>query len=361
MTDDRADRFPPDNLSSRPMRARTRALYIVGVIAIAAVIVIGFLAGRRELAAEREREAPVAAPTRLRDVRTSVGTEAGIVLDTLTERLAGIQTVTLGLATSRTATIPLTGELVADPARVTTIRAAVSGRVTALGTAWPVIGEGLSGGRELAQVSDARPLVVPRSGIVTRVSAQPGELVQAGQELIQLTDFREPLARVVWRLDLPLAPPPTLMVAPLGGLNAGALAHYVAPAAEVDTLTRAPVFLYRVSANWPGARPGLPLVATIRDPRTDVSGVFMPTNAVVQWEGLTWAYAQHAAPADARAPGHAYVRVRVDTSHPIEGGWLVPASGALKSGDVIVIRGAQQLLSEEFRARIQVGAEGEKR
>ena len=361
MTDDRADRFPPDNVSSRPMRARTRALYIVGVIAIAAVIVIGFLAGRRELAAEREREAPVAAPTRLRDVRTSVGTEAGIVLDTLTERRVGIQTITLGPATRRAATIPLTGELLADPARVTTIRAAVPGRVTALGP-WPVIGEGLSAGRELAQVSDARPLVVPRSAIVTRVSAQPGELVQAGQELIQLTDFREPLARIVWRLDLPLAPPQTLTVAPLGGLNPGALAHYVAPAAEVDSLTRAPAFLYRLSTSWPGARPGLPLVATIEDPRTSVSGVFVPIDAVVQWEGLSWVYAERGTLTDARAPAHTYVRLRVDTSRPVNGGWLVaPIASSLHSGDAIVVRGAQQLLSEEFRARIRVGEEGEKR
>lgn len=339
---------------------RRQVVYIVAAAGAAVVIVIGFIAGRQGLAKEREREAPVAAPSRLQQVNTSQGVEAAIVLDQLTEQRIGMVTATLGASRSRAATVELTGELVADPARVTTIRAPVPGRVTALGT-WPVLGEGLAAGRELAQVSDARPLVVPRSGSVTRVSAQPGELVQAGQELIQLTDFRAPLARIVWRLDLPLAPPPTLNVAPLGGLNSGALARYVAPAAEVDTLTRAPVFLYRVSANWPGARPGLPLVATIQDPRTSVSGVFVPTNAVVQWEGLSWAYAQRAAPVDARAPEHVYVRVRVDTSHPVEGGWLVAVGGVLKSGDVIVIRGAQQLLSEEFRARIQVGEEAEKR
>jgi hypothetical protein len=340
---------------------RRQVIYIAGGAGAAAVIAFGFIAGRQELAKEREREAPVTAPSRLREVRTSTGVEAAIVLDTLTEQLIGIQTVALGRATRRNGTILLTGELVADPARVTTIRAPVPGRVTALGGPWPVLGEELAAERELAQVSDARPLVVPRSGVVTRVSAQPGELVQAGQELVQLTDFRDPLARIVWRLDLPLAPPQTLTVAPLGGLSSGALARYVAPAAEVDTLTRAPVFLYRVSANWPGARPGLPLVATIQDPRTSVSGVFVPTDAVVQWEGLSWVYARHAAAADARAPGHAYVRVRVDTSRPVDGGWLAPVAGGLRSGDVLVVRGAQQLLSEEFRARVQVGNAGDKR
>ena len=339
---------------------RRQIIYIVAAVGVAAIIVVGFIAGRQELAKEREREAPVAAPSRLQQLSTSAGLQVAVVLDTATEKRIGLQTATLGASTSRTGTAQLTGELTADPARVTTIRAAVPGRVTALG-AWPVIGQDIVAGRELAQVSDARPLVVPRSGVVTRVSAQPGELVQAGQELVQLTDFREPLARIVWRLDLPLAPPPTLTVAPLGGLSPGALARYVSPAAEVDALTRAPVFLYRVAANWPGARPGLPLVATIANPRTSVSGVFVPMNAVVQWEGLSWSYLQHLAPADARGPAHAYVRVRVDTSHPVEGGWLVPAGDLLKSEGAIVIRGAQQLLSEEFRARIQVGEEAAKR
>ena len=326
------------------------------------VIVVGFVAGREELSRERGREAPVVAPSRVGSVQTPMGLQAAIVLDTLTEQRIGLRTVTLGRATNSIATIPLMGELVADPTRVTTIRAPVPGRVSALGAAWPALGESLSAGREIAQVSDARPLVVPRAGIVTRVSAQAGELVQAGQELVQLTDFREPLARIVWQLDLPLAPPPIITVAPLGGLSAGRLARYVAPAADADSVTRAPVFLYRVSEAWPGARPGLPLVATIPDPRTNISGVFVPTEAVVQWEGLTWAYVQRTASAGTPGPAHFYVRTRVDSSRRVDGGWLVVRSaGALGPGDVVVVRGAQQLLSEEFRARIQVGEEAGKR
>lgn len=334
---------------------RSQVPYVAGAVAAAVLIVAGFLSGRKELAKERDRETPVAAPSRLREVSTHEGLEAAVVLDAVTEQRIGIRTVTLAGLSNRSGIIRLTGVLVADPARVTTIRAAVPGRVTARGGSWPVLGEGLAAGRELAQVSDARPLVVPRTGIVTRVSAQPGELVQAGQELVQITDFREPLARVVWRLDLPLAPPPTLSVAPLGGIRTGVLARYVAPDAEVDSLTRAPAFLYRVAANWPGARPGLPVVASMQDPRTTVSGVFVPTDAVVQWEGLSWAYARRSA-VDAPGPaGHAYVRVRVDTSHPVDGGWLVPPGGEFGAGDMLVVLGAQQLLSEEFRARIQVG------
>lgn len=338
---------------------RRRLLYILGGALIVAVIALGFLAGHQELANERAREAPVAAPSRLRAVRSRMGDEAAVVLDEATVRRAGIRTLVLGAATSRPGGIRLTGELIADPSRVTAIRAAVPGRLSAVG-AWPVLGEGISAGRAVAQVSDARPLIVPRSGVVTRIGAQPGEIVQAGQELLQLTDFREPLARIVWRPDLPSSPPPTLTIAPLARTGSGSLVgRYVGAAAEVDTLTLAPAFLYRVDAVWPAARPGLPVIATLTDPRSSASGVFVPTEAVVQWEGLAWVYVQHSAALRAgRSPERQYVRVRIDTSHPVDGGWLVPVvPEGVGASDTVVVSGAQQLLSEEFRARIQVGEE----
>ena len=339
---------------------RTRIVSIVGGIVAAIAIAFGFLAGRKERAKERNREAPVAAPSRLRQASTEAGKEAAIVLDDATVQRIGIQTITIGNAASRGGSIKLTGELVADPARVTTIRAAVPGRVVAIGGVWPSLGQTLSAGREFAQVSDARPLVVPRTGVVTRISSQPGELVQAGQELVVLTDFREPLARVVWTLDLPLSPPPTVTIAALGGLGPGTLARYLGPAAEVDSVTRAPVFMYRVSSTWPAARPGLPIVATIPDSRANANGVFVPTEAVVQWEGLSWAYVQRASSTTSgQSPQRAYVRVRIDTANPVDGGWIVQeAVDGVHAGNTVVVRGAQQLLSEEFRARIEVGNEG---
>jgi hypothetical protein len=75
--------------------------------------------------------------------------------------------------------------------------------------------------------------------------------------------------------------------------------------------------------------------------------VLVPDRAVVQWDGLAWAYLQ-------REPGH-YVRVRVPTDHPASGGWI--AGAPLAPGDTVVVTGAQELLSEEFRARVSVGDE----
>ena len=76
-----------------------------------------------------------------------------------------------------------------------------------------------------------------------------------------------------------------------------------------------------------------------------MAGIFVPTAAVVQWQGLPWVYVQHGAAA--------YVRVRIDGSHPVPGGWITAMGVA--AGDTIVVQGAQVLLSEEFRSRLSVG------
>jgi hypothetical protein len=45
----------------------------------------------------------------------------------------------------------------------------------------------------------------------------------------------------------------------------------------------------------------------------------------------------------------------VETATPVSGGWVASAPFAV--GDSVVIQGAQELLSEEFRARVTVGDE----
>lgn len=317
-----------------------RGLLIVIVIGVVIGIAWAFTLGRGEVAAERAREAPIIPPTRVREV----GGQAAIVLDSAAERRMGIATTPVGTA-SRAGVITLTGDLVQDPNQVTSVRAPIAGRLMAIaGSHWPTLGERVSAGQVLAQVSDARPLTASRSGTVTQVTAQPGEIVQAGQELLVLTNFDRLLARIVWRSDAPPVPPRTVNISPLGDSSTTVQASLVGPAALADTLTRAPVFLYRVNGPWLGARPGLPIVATVADPRQMHRGIFVPAAAVVQWNGLVWVYVE-------RAAGQ-FVRVALDTSTPVPGGWLVqngPANG-LAPGARVVVQGTEQLLSEEFRS-----------
>lgn len=332
------------------MNRKRQLVTALVVLAVGVLLVWGFRARRGELASEAASDAPVISPRRLRPVSGPVGDEVGIILDPGVQMRLGIGTRALGTGTA-TAGMKLAGQLIADPSRITTIQAPIAGRLVAPSGHWPVYGERIAGGVVLAQVSDARPLVTPRGGTVTKVGAQPGEIVQAGQLLVELTDVSQLLARVVWRQDAPSVPPATVSIAPVSagvGAPAAVQATLLGPAADVDSVTRALVYLYRTSGTWIGARPGIPIVATLLDRGAMLRGFVVPTDAVVQWEGLAWAYVRHGS--------GTFVRTRVDTRYPVAGGFLIDPAGLegpvsqLRGADTIVVRGAQILLSEEFRA-----------
>ncbi len=330
-------------LNASLRRTPRRVLTIGGGILLAMVLVWAFTQGRKEIATEREREAPVVPPTRVQ----RVGDQASIVLDAATERRIEILTQSLARGSGAGA-VMLTGELMQDPGAVSTVRAPLAGRLmTVGGNQWPTVGQSVSSGRILGQVSDARPLTAARSGIISAVTSQPGELVQPGQQLLAIVNFDRPIARVVWRSGAPSVPPRSLTVTPLGVTNIGSRADYIGPAVDVDSLTRSPVFLYRLAQAWLGARPGLPVAASVPDIQQTLAGVFVPAAAGVQWNGFAWVYVQ-------RGEGR-YLRVRLDTSTPVPGGWL--AASGVAVGDRVVVRGAEVLLSEEFRSGMSIGQE----
>lgn len=342
-------------------KALRRILPVVLVFAGAVWLVARFRESRRAVTHQAGRDAPVVAPSRV----SNAGGALIVRLDSAELRRIGLSVAAVR-AGGRVAEIRLPAEVVAETERAATLRAPVSGRFTvAKGTHWPGLGERVRAGVEIARVSDARPLTMPISGTVTRVGAQPGALVEAGQALLEVTDLSRPLVRVAWLVDAGGAPPQTLVLdADDGATGHGTTgsgprvtARLVGPALAADPVTRRPAYLYRAGRTWPGAAPGVPIVALIpgsrpagTGPRRDsISGapVVVPDSAVVQWEGLAWAYRQH-------APGQ-FERVRVATDQPVPGGWLTWSPFA--AGDTVVLRGAEELLSEEFRAGVTVGDE----
>jgi biotin carboxyl carrier protein len=341
--------------------ALRRILPVVLVLAGAVWLVTRFRESRRDVAHEASRDTPVVAPSRV----SGEGGAVTVTLDTAEVRRIGLS-VDAVHAGGRVADLRLPAEMVAETERAATLRAPVSGRFTvAEGAHWPGLGERVRAGVEIARVSDARPLAMPISGTVTRVGAQPGALVEAGQALLEVADLSRPLVRVAWLVDAGDAPPQSLVLdAGSGATGSGATARgprvaarLVGPAPEADPVTRRPAYLYRAARSWPGAAPGVPIVALIPASRRGATGakgdsisgpaVVVPDSAVVQWQGLAWAYRR-------RAPGR-FERVRVATDRPVPGGWLT--GPPLLAGDTVVLRGAEELLSEEFRARVTVGDE----
>ena len=161
--------------------------------------------------------------------------------------------------------------------------------------------------------------------------------------LLELADNSHPVVRVAWP---PYAGRPSERVLLLPESGSAVEATLIGPAPEADPLTRQPAYLYRSRARWSGAVPGTPVTASLRQ-GTKFKGVLIPDDAVVQWEGLAWAYVR-------RGTGE-YARVRVPTERPAAGGWV--AGPPLSAGDSVVVTGVQELLSEEFRARVTVGEE----
>jgi hypothetical protein len=321
------------------VRFRSALALVVVVLLIAAFVMIRARTAPGP-AESYDAEAPVVAPSRV----ISTDGESRVALDTAEARRIGLTTAVLAPAEVE-AGRRLTGQVVPEPERIAILRAPVAGRLRAAdGQPWPGLGERLAAGTTIGRVSDAQPLAVPLSAVVTRVGARPGEIVEAGQVLLELADISRPVVRIAWPEDAGRARP-RIMLVPSG--NAPRVkASLIGPATEADPLTRLPAYLYRAISRWPGAVPGTPVAAVVMDEEHS-QGVLVPDRAVVQWEGLAWAYV--------RRGGGEYARVRVPTTNPVPGGWI--AGDPFSPGDTVVVNGVQELLSEEFRARVTVGEE----
>jgi hypothetical protein len=307
-------------------------------------LIFAYRKGKEERENEVKQEEPVIAPIRV------AADSHGVVV-----RIDSAEVEGLGIrleparAVSTPPVVQLNGVIVPDSARIAFLRAPVSGRLeAAAGTRWPEPASRVTAGTVIARVSDARPLAIPRGGVVTQVGARPGEIVQPGQVLLAISDLSQPLARIAWTEGAPVKPPARLVVQPLDRSSGRSVsAQLIGPSFDVDPVTQRPAFNYRMAGTWPGVAAGLPVTAYVPTGPALAGAVAVPASATVQWEGLLWAFVE-------RAPGQ-FSRVRIPTSTPLVDGWAV--RGDLSPGDRIVTVGAEQLLSEEFRAQVQVGDE----
>ncbi|MGH9353611.1 MAG: efflux RND transporter periplasmic adaptor subunit [Terriglobia bacterium] len=118
-------------------------------------------------------------------------------------------------------------------------------------------------------------------------------------------------------------------------------ASYVSTIPRVDPRIQGISLLYAVRSR-PGLAPGLNLVAHLPVGRR-LKGVLVAGTAIVWWQGQAWVYEQ-------TAPTQ-FTRMLVPTDEPLRSGYFVTQGFA--PGSKVVVRGAQDLLSEEFRSQIQ--------
>lgn len=117
--------------------------------------------------------------------------------------------------------------------------------------------------------------------------------------------------------------------------------RFVSPAAATDPHIQGQSFFYMAGADS-GLMPGMNVMAFVSTGET-VNRAKVPAAAVVWLQGRAWAYV--------RTGPKTLVRREIATDWPApDGGYFVKD---MPDGTQIVVRGAQMLLSEEFRAQIQ--------
>ena len=190
----------------------------------------------------------------------------------------------------------------------------------------------------------ATALDIARGGTVVEVLAHPGESVEAGQAVLRLARFDKLLARV----DVPAGETiasglTTASIVPLGFNDKPLNGARVGFAASVDPKTQGQPFVFRVADGSGELRPGLSVTAYLETPGPARSGAVVPRSAVIWQTGKSWVYVQ--------TDKEKFARREVALEDPASGGWF---TRSLKPGDKVVTRGAQMLLSEEFKSQIRV-------
>lgn len=195
-----------------------------------------------------------------------------------------------------------------------------------------------------ASSSGAGELQIRKYGQITEVSAQPGESVEAGQALLRVNRFDHLLARlyVPPGQSVPISAT-RAVVSPAGLEDRAVPAYRVALAASVDLRYQGQTWLFRLAPGNVALRPGEAVTARISIPGPVKNGVWIPSQAILRFQGETWVYVE-------TDPG-TFVRRMATLEQADKGGWLVTTG--FQSGQQVVVSGAQTLLSEEMKSQLE--------
>ncbi len=337
--------------------------------AVIAILVVAFLRGRQEAATEAAQEHPPAAASRV----SAEDGQTFITLDTRTQSSSGVETRTLAVTTEHQQL--RANAVVLSAQNLTQLRTTYLSDVSQVDKAKAALDVSQQEYQRLKQLYEDNQNAAAKAVQAAEGTRRSDEVsVRAATEALQLNDT---LARQTWgdvvakwlidgsptldriltQKDLLLqvsllpssvgAPPKTVSIqSPSGKIQR---ADFVSAYPAVDPRIQSPTFLY-LAQSAPDLVPGMTLTVLLPT-GPSLRGVIVPNNAIVWWQGKAWAYNQ-------TAPER-FARREVSTEIPVLNGWFVSAGFA--PGDKAVVRGAQQLLSEEFRSQIQSLYEGEQK
>lgn len=340
-----------------------RVLVIVVAVLVAAAVAWSFMASRKEAAQEAEGERPIQAPSRVSVVNGSTV----ITVDAETQRRSGIETEkaarteyreelrAYGTVLELTRLTELSNSYAAAQADVRTTRAKLDASRTAFERAKVLYKDeqNISLARlqeaEAAYRSDVASEAAAESRTATLAATAGQEwgpvlakaLVQREVHLTRLMDRQDVLLQVTLPPGVGLHNAPSHAVAQSGKQTRVDL-RLLSRAPRTDPKIQGTSFFY-VAAAESGLLPGMSVVVYLPTGEA-TSGAIVPDDAIVWWQDRAWIYR--------RGGPQAFTRIRIGTDLPTTGGYVAKE---LAPGSEIVTRGAQLLLSEEFRAQIRIG------
>jgi multidrug efflux pump subunit AcrA (membrane-fusion protein) len=307
----------------------------------------------------RSAEKPAAEPAAKAaepESRVKHGTngEVVITLDAATQKTMGLQTTSLAAAELKpeskgygrvldaSSLASLVGELAVAQAASDASQAELKRLKTLAGennaSARALESEEASAVRDQAQVESAR----------LRLVSGWGSAIAGRQDLPAFVKSLSSLESVLVELDVlagdALNSTPTgVRLFTLADESKPIEAQLLGPAMTVDSQMQGRGFLCLVTRNNSHLAPGAAVTGLLSLPGEAQSGVAVPREAVVRFNGATWVYVQ--------TGDDTFERRAAALDRPIEKGWFVKEG--LKPQDKVVTAGPQELLSEELKGQVE--------
>ena len=343
----------------------------IGVLlcGLGVVVISGFVHGREEAAVEAEREGAIKPPLR---VKLQPHGQPIVTFDTATQKRIDLRTIVpvlthyedqvraYGRVLDLANLTMLNTNYVAASSQLNTAKAHLAASQPAFERAQSLYERNID---SLAQKETTEATVRMDKAAVAAAESQVrtlaatalqewgpviGNSVVAGTALVnRLIERDEFLLQITLPPSVSIDPPPTVSVE-IGGRRVDV--RYISPATRTDTRIQGLSFFYAADAKS-GALPGMNVRAYLQ-PAIQSTAISFPL-PLVWWSGRAWVYV--------RLDEDSFTRreIPTDMRESNGDGFIVPANIFGHDAPQIVTQAAQLLLSEEFRAKIQVGGDND--
>ncbi len=339
----------------------------VVLVGIGALLVWTFIEGRKERLMGQERERPVMAPSRVQiqdgesiihiDKDTQI--KSGIVLGTPTLISYQEEIKAYGTVLQLQEFFDLHNRYAEARARLRKIRASLTAtckeyeRLKALNEDNKNASDKAVQAAETAWRSDVTESRVAQETIrILKVKArqQWGDILtlwlfRGSPSLNRMIQCQDVLIQITLPPDADISLPPETARIQVSD-RTFVTARLVSPSPRTDSRIQGVSFFYVAPTITTVILPGMNILAYL-PVGPQVQGTVVPSSAVVWREGEAWIYIQNTS--------EYFARRNISTENPLENGWFLMRG--FTPEDQIVVNGTQLLLSEEFRAQIQVGEE----